>query len=102
MRGFWDDVQNFISEFGISYQSGLAVAKALASPTLQNIRAVEAAFAAEGASPPPELMETLWQRYYQAVADNPYYASGSVTNFLSSPLVWIGGGLLLLFALKKR
>jgi hypothetical protein len=100
--GIWDTVSSALSEFGISGDSALAAAKALASPTLANINAVTAAFSAEGNTPPPELMNVLWERYYQSTVTNPYAISGNLANFFSSPLVWLIGGGILIYAVSSK
>jgi hypothetical protein len=100
--GIFDTIESIASTFGIGSGSATAVAQAYASPTIANINAVTAAFQAEGNSPPPELMNSLWQRYYQAIASNPALASGSLTTLLSNPIVLIGGAALLFFVLSKK
>jgi hypothetical protein len=94
--------QRIMSDLGITVASAEAVARAFASPTVTNINAVNAAFAAEGTSPPPELMNTLWERYYDSIARNPYAAAGTATAFVSNPIVWIAGiGILFILLAPK-
>lgn len=101
--GFWDSVKDVIGGIGVNADTAAAVAKAFASPTNENILNVERAFAMAGTSAPPELMNALYQRYYQAVRDNPYYGSGQFTLGLTNLLPWIiGGGLLFLAFGRKR
>jgi hypothetical protein len=101
--GILDSVESIMSTFGVGAGSATAVAQAYASPTVANINAVTAAFAAEGNSPPPELMNSLWQRYYESVAANPYLASGNLTALLSNPIVLLAGaGILFLFLSKRK
>ncbi len=102
--GVFDTIGSIVSSFGISLDSATAVAQAYAAPTIVNINNVTAAFAAEGATPPPELMQSLWERYYSSIAQNPLAATGQITTFLSNPMVWlIGGGILIfVFSRKKR
>ena len=100
--GIFDTVQSIASTFGIGAESATATAQAYASPSIANINAVTAAFQAEGNSPPPELMNSLWERYYQSIASNPALASGSLTTFFSNPVVLIGGAALLFFVFMKK
>jgi hypothetical protein len=103
MRGFWDTISDaatgLISDLGITGDSATAVARAMASPTMSNIKAVQSAFADSGTSAPPELMEMLWGRYYDSIASNPLAASGS----MQAMLPWlIGGGVVLILLLKRK
>ena len=100
--GIWDDITGFLDNFGITGASALAVTQAVAAPTLANIQRVQAAFAAEGTSAPPELMDALWSRYYEAIRQNPAASSGAITAALSTYLPWMLGGGLVLFFLSKR
>jgi hypothetical protein len=97
--GFWDTLQD---TFGISAGTAAAVARAEVEPSITNINAVSAAFAVEGTSPPPEIMDLLWQRYYESVKSNPYAAGGTVTSAMSNPLLWAAGAAALYFLLRRR
>lgn len=106
MRGFWDTITDFaedlIGDLGLTGATATATAKALASPTLSNIKAVESAFAASGTSAPPELLELLYERYYSSIESNPLAYAGSLQATLSAMLPWIIGGGLVLFLLKRK
>ncbi|MFA5430377.1 MAG: hypothetical protein WC329_04390 [Candidatus Omnitrophota bacterium] len=93
----WTDVQSFLSKFGVTGASVTATAQAFAAPTLANIKKVEAAFASEGTAPPPEMMDLLYQRYYDSLYSNPFY---SISSGLKAALPWVLGGGLLLFAIS--
>lgn len=97
----WDNITVLLSNFGVTGETALAVAQAMAAPTKDNIEAVENAFHAEGAQPPPELMEVLWGRYYDSIQKNPIYFGTQVAQW--TPFV-LGGlvGLLLLSKIRKR
>jgi hypothetical protein len=102
MRGFWDELGGVLGSVGVTTASATAVARAYASPTLENIRAVEAAFREAGTSPPPELMNSLYQRYYDSIRSSPYYQAGTVQTGLTNLLPWIAGGILIFILLRKR
>lgn len=100
-KGFWQTTQDILQQFGVTGSTAIAVSVAFASPTRENIEAVNIAFDATGATPPPELMEALWGRYYDAIASNPIYTGTQLASI--SP--WIFGGIAVLFIfgmIKKR
>ncbi len=100
--GAWDTIQNIISTVGVTPASMEAIIKAFTSPTLTNIDAVKKAFAAAGTTPPPELLNVLYGRYYDSIATSPYYTTGMTMETVGDWLPWIVGGGLLLFAVAKR
>lgn len=102
LKGVLDTVENFLAQWGVTGDTGIAISKAFLSPSLSNIDAVSAAFIAEGTTAPPELMNQLYDRYYSSIANNPAATSGNITQFLSQYGVWIAGGIAVLFFLKKR
>ena len=100
--GFWDSVKDFIGTLGISGTTAAASARAFASPTLANIRAVEKAFVEEGTSAPPELMDQLYQRYYSAIASNPYAQTGGIQSTMDTALPYLLLGGLALFLMMQK
>jgi hypothetical protein len=102
MRGWIDEAGQFLSSIGISQNTITATARAYASPTLANIRAVEAAFQAEGASPPPELMDALYKRYYDTLRTSPYMAAGTLQSGLAAILPWAAAGILILMLVRRK
>lgn len=102
MSSFGYSIGDLIGDLGITGESALATARAYAAPTLANIHAVEAAFAKEGTSAPPELLNSLYERYYSAIQQNPAYGTGALQSQLSAMLPWILGGGVVLFLLMKR
>ncbi len=100
--GFWDSVSDILGNIGITAATTAAIARAMASPTMANINAVETAFAAEGTSAPPELLDLLYKRYADAVASYPAAYGGNIVNTLSqwAPYLAIGG--LALFMLTRK
>lgn len=101
MRGIWDSLQTVLENLGVNEQTSVAIQRALASPTMQNIRAVENAFAEAGTTAPPELMQTLYERYAQAVRDNPLWAGGGATQFISQNWPWLLLGVVGIIALRS-
>jgi hypothetical protein len=99
---FWDELGGLLRNVGITGESAAAVARAYASPTLENIRAVERAFQNAGTSPPPELMDQLYRRYYSTIQTSPYYQAGMVQSTLAEWLPYIAGGILLFMIMRKR
>ncbi len=98
--GALSTISEFLKDFGVTGASVQATAQAFAAPTLANIKKVEDAFADEGTAPPPEMMDLLYQRYYDSLYSNPFY---SITTGLSAALPWlIGGGLLIGAVLMTR
>jgi hypothetical protein len=104
--GFWSELwewtKDVAGDLGATPEISAAVAKALAAPSVENIRAVESAYRARGATPPPELMRTLWERYYDTLPERVIYPApgfaATVTDYL--PLLVAGG--LVIWALASR
>lgn len=101
MRGVLDVFADIISATGVNAETAKAVELAYQSPSIDNINAVELAFTNAGSSAPPELMQNLWERYYQAVRDNPLWASGNAIGAISNWLPWILIGGVALFAFSS-
>ncbi len=103
-RDIFSDVFGILGQFGVTSESALAIAKAEASPTLANIQAVELAFNNAGTSAPPELLNALYQRYYDSIASNPYATVGATTQWLSDNWLWllVGGGVLIAIISANR
>lgn len=99
--GIWDTIANILGDIGITGATSTAIARALASPTMANIRAVESAFAAEGTSAPPELLDLLYKRYADAVASYPAAYGGNLLNTLSELLPWLAIGMMGVFILSR-
>ncbi len=104
IRGFFDSVETLLSKFGITGNTSLAVAQAFAAPTLANINNVIAAFQAESATPPPELMNVLYARYYDSIRSTPFYQSGQLTQAIGNygPWLLLGGLMIAALALRKK
>lgn len=100
--GTWDTIQSIIGTVGVTPESTQAILQALASPTLSNIKKVEQAFSAAGTTPPPELMNVLYGRYYDSVASNPYMTTGITLQTVTDWFPWVLGGGLVLLAISKR
>lgn len=99
--GTLDTIGDILSQFGITDDTMIASGRAMESPTKENIQAVETAFENAGQSAPPELMELLWSRYYDAIGSNPLTMAQTVSEYL--PYIIGGGiGLVLLFGLRRR
>jgi hypothetical protein len=100
--GIWDTVQNLLSGIGVSTATAAATARAFASPTLDNIRAVESAFASEGTSAPPELLDVLYKRYADAIARYPVAYGGGIVNTFAEIAPWLFIGGVAIYMLSKR
>lgn len=101
--GFGFDIGSLLSGLGVSADTAAAVGIAVAVPSIQNIQKVQDAFAAEGASAPAQLMQSLWGLYYQTTAQNPLAAAGNITAWISQywPILLIGGVALFAFRSKR-
>lgn len=97
--GTWDSIQSILQTFGVTGASVTASAQAMAAPTLSNIQKVEEAFAAEGTAPPPEMMNLLYQRYYDSIYSNPFYA---ITTGLGKVWPWLLGGAVVVLLFSRR
>ena len=100
--GLWDTLTGALKNIGVSANSAAATARALTSPTMENIRAVEQAFASEGTSAPPELLDLLYKRYASAVASYPAAYGGGIMNTFSQIAPWLFVGGVALYFLNKR
>ena len=96
--GIFDTIQSYLDDFGISGESALAVAKALASPTTANINAVKSSFEVTGNAAPPELLNALYARQAESYKDNLFFSAGS----MSGALPWIIAGGIVAFVLYRR
>jgi hypothetical protein len=102
--GFWSDLWEGIKDVAGEYfapEVVSAVARAFASPTQANIAAVRQAFRDQGTSPPPELLNALYERYYDSLRRYPAVTVGGFQEGAQSLLPWILGGIVLIWALRR-
>jgi hypothetical protein len=79
-----------------------AINNANSYPTLANIQTVKDTFAAEGKTPPVNLINLLNERYASAVANNPSAYGGSIMTALTEYLPYILLGVGAIWFLKRR
>lgn len=106
VAGFWSDLwgnlRDVVGDLGGDPAIIAATARAFASPTQGNIRAVQDAYRARGAVAPPELMEQLYSRYYQSIRDNPVGTFGQGFSSAGDILPFAIAGIVLLWAVNRR
>jgi hypothetical protein len=102
--GAWSDVLgDVVRGVGITPEISAAVAVAMASPTIGNIRRVEQAYQEAGLEPPPALLNRLYERYYSAGAGEEwrleaYRAGGLAKDYWP----WLIGAALLFFMMRRK
>lgn len=74
----WDWIKGTIQDLGATPEIAQAVAVATAAPTLVNIQRVEQAYRDQGSSPPPQLLNYLYNRYYETFPSTMYPLPGQM------------------------
>lgn len=96
-----DSIANILKGFGVTQATSAATAKALISPSLENIEAAKAAFKAEGTTIPPEVLNMLMERYYSAIGANPAAYSNVALSKVTDLLPWVLFGTIAVVLISK-
>jgi len=104
LGSIWDTIKDALGDLGADPNIAAAIGRAYAAPNLQNINAVVAAYNARGATPPPQLMQSLYERYYSSAYYTSYgYGGYYPTSYggVTGVLPWIVGGVVLIMLLRR-
>lgn len=90
-------IAEILGMFGLTGEIAEAVTKAEVSPSGQNIKAVIAAYARNGQTPPAKLMAHLVARNREEFPNDPF-----ITETIGTAAKWVLGGAILLWLFFKK